>query len=307
MEPQDFFDKLNILAYRKGTENNFLFKIARTLVSQLANFVLPIYLKYAKDNKNDRRECVQVIVSLTSYPARINQVSYTVKTLKRQSVLPKKIILWLSKEQFPNDLFDVPEKLANELDELFEIRFIEKDLRPHKKYFYSFKEFSDEIIVTVDDDVFYNSKLIETLILSYKKHPNCVICNRGLRIMKDISYSKWERIRIEDGPSFTIIPTGVGGVLYPPHIYDEHIFDIKAIELTCLRADDLWINFMCRYKGSMVVTTGMNIEPITITKSQKTALCKTNNGMMNENDLQLNNISKWAAKNLRVDYFYNIN
>lgn len=305
MEIQDLFDQLNVRCYKQGTENNYIYKVARALVRNAANIILPTYLKCSRNRGKGRIE-PGLIVSLTSFPARTNQLWYTIDTLKRQSVLPEKIILWLSKEQFPHALNDVPERLRSQIDELFEIRFVEKDLRPHKKYIYSFKEFSDKVIITVDDDIFYNSRLIECLLKAHSKYPNCVICNRGQRINKESSYSKWATIREAEGPSFNILPTGVGGVLYPPHVYDDHIFDIDAILKTCLRADDLWLNFMCRYKGTMAVKTGLRIEPISISASQKEALCKTNNGEENRNDIQIQNISKWAEQTLNVDYFYHV-
>ena len=34
------------------------------------------------------------------------------------------------------------------------IRFCE-DLKAHKKYYYAFKEYPDDIVITVDDDVIY--------------------------------------------------------------------------------------------------------------------------------------------------------
>ena len=306
MKLQDFFDEINSRAFRNGTEGNYLYKLARLFVRKAANLVLPVYLKSQKRNNCDRVKA-DVIVSLTSFPARINQVWYTIRTLKQQSVVPEKIILWLSKEQFPHAIFDIPKELQEEFDEQFEIRFIDDDLRSHKKYFYSFEEFADKVIITVDDDIYYNSRLLEFLLEKHNIYPNCVICNRGHVISKDTSYSRWETIKDVEGPSFNIIPTGVGGVLYPPHCYDEHIFDRKAIRETCLRADDLWLNFMCRLKGTKVVTTGLKFSPITVEASQKEALCKTNNGKISGNDAQIVSISQWTKKYLGVDFFYRVN
>ncbi len=167
-------------------------------------------------------------------------------------------------------------------------------------------EYSEKIVITVDDDIFYNSRLVESLLESYKKHPQCVICNRGHHIKKNSVYSRWETIRYAEGPSYNIIPTGVGGVLYPPHCYDEHVFSVEAIKKTCLNADDLWLNFMIRYKGTQVVATGLRTEPIAINSSQKEALCKTNNGIEDENDIQIKNINTWAEKELKVDYFVHV-
>ena len=305
MKLQDFFDEINSRAFKKGTENSYLFKIARLLVRKSANIVLPYYLRRCSNESNGRVQ-PDVIVSLTSFPARMNQIWYTIKTLKLQSVKPEKIILWLSKDQFPNTISDVSEELREEIDEQFEIRFVDEDLRSHKKYFYSFKEYADKIVITVDDDIFYNSRLLEYLLKLHKINPDCVICNRGHRIEKKSIYSKWGTIIGVEGPSYNIIPTGVGGVLYPPHCYDEHIFDKDAIRNTCLRADDLWLNFMCRLKGTKVVTTGLKFSPITIEASQKEALCKTNNGKVSGNDAQIESIENWAKEKLSVGYFFRV-
>ena len=44
----------------------------------------------------------RIIVSMTSYPARINTVHLAIRSLLAQKVLPDKIVLWLCKSDFPN-------------------------------------------------------------------------------------------------------------------------------------------------------------------------------------------------------------
>ena len=44
-----------------------------------------------------------VIISLTTYPARIDTLHYTLYTLFTQSLAPKRVLLWLSKEEFESD------------------------------------------------------------------------------------------------------------------------------------------------------------------------------------------------------------
>lgn len=43
-----------------------------------------------------------VIISLTSFPQRIDVVYITITTLLKQTFKPGKIMLWLAEEQFPN-------------------------------------------------------------------------------------------------------------------------------------------------------------------------------------------------------------
>ena len=55
----------------------------------------------------------ELIVSLTSYPARIDTVNQTIETLLNQSLCPDKVILWLAPEKFPNREADLPQQLLD--------------------------------------------------------------------------------------------------------------------------------------------------------------------------------------------------
>lgn len=60
-----------------------------------------------------RSEGEKIIVSLTSFPARINIVVKTIKTLLTQTLKPDAVILWLAPEQFPNGEKDLPQELLD--------------------------------------------------------------------------------------------------------------------------------------------------------------------------------------------------
>ena len=59
------------------------------------------------DVKRERK----VIVSLTSFPARIDTVYITIKSILMQSLKPDLIILWLAHEQFPQKENELPRNL----------------------------------------------------------------------------------------------------------------------------------------------------------------------------------------------------
>ena len=113
----------------------------------------------------------KIIVSLTSYPARINIVPYVIASILKQTMKPDKIILWLGIEKFPD------KKLPKIFEKLkrcgVDIEFRE-DLGPHTKYFYAMKEYPEDLIITFDDDVIYHGYIIESLYKSYLLHPKCV-------------------------------------------------------------------------------------------------------------------------------------
>lgn len=72
----------------------FVYKVDKVLL----NILYPLFVKSVKGIDEESN----VIVSLTSYPVRIDTIWLTVMILLHQTEKPKKIILWLAEEQFPN-------------------------------------------------------------------------------------------------------------------------------------------------------------------------------------------------------------
>ena len=227
-------------------------------------------------NKIEKRD-KKIIVSLTSYPARINFVPYVIASLLRQTMKPDKIILWLADEQFPN------RKLPKIFDKLkacgVDIKFCE-DLRSHKKYFFTMKEFPEDIIITFDDDVIYNNDVIETLYKSYVNHPDCVSGIRcwTMKFSPDLTVSGGKCYQSDVGhESHKFKATGIGGIIYPPHSLHEELFNIEAMKNLCFSGDDLWLKFMEVMKGTKVVPVRNtdipgNVPGFDIPGSQESAL-----------------------------------
>lgn len=294
-----YFDKW----YSQISTNYLLLRILRYAIRVSAN----IYVRYALRAKTDKTYISDdtLIVSLTSYPARISKLWMVIKTLLNQKLVDNfKVILWLSENQFPKGLDSLPKSLTNLIEKGLDIRFVSDDLKSHKKYYYAFKEYPNNIVVTVDDDVLYSPILLRTLLDAHDKYSDCVICNRGIKINKEKSYRNWDKVDNFMIPVSSIMPTGIGGVLYPPHCYNNNIFNIEAIKSTCINGDDLWLNLMCRLNGTKVVHTEEKFGFITVLSSQETALC-IENVDHDKNDMQIAGISDWA-KNMQKDFFYNI-
>ena len=117
----------------------------------------------------------RVIVSLTSYPARIETVHLAIESLIAQSVKPWKIVLWLSKDEFPSGRVSLPPRLtALENDSLFEIEWVEKNYRPYNKLVHALRKYPDCAIITVDDDLLYPSDMVERLLAAHEKYPEFI-------------------------------------------------------------------------------------------------------------------------------------
>ena len=74
----------------------------------------------------------------------------TTKSAAKQNCIVSK-----KKRSISNELKDIPDNLLGYYNKKqLEIIFVEEDLRSHKKYYYAFKEYQNDIIITIDDDIF---------------------------------------------------------------------------------------------------------------------------------------------------------
>ena len=186
-----------------------------------------------------------VVLSFTSYPARIDSVWKVVDSIMRQTMLPRRIQLWLSLKNFPNKECDLPRNLKKYIPYGLEICWTEDDLRPHKKYLYAFQKFEDMCVITIDDDIYYRRDLIDRLWSMHERFPNAVCGNRGKKIIIGESYQKWSSDCSVNQPSHYYLLTGCGGVIYPVYLFDKvNVDQLELIKRTSLYTDDLWLKAM---------------------------------------------------------------
>lgn len=190
----------------------------------------------------------EIIVSLTSFPARINEVWISIASIMNQTLKPARIILWLSMERFTDEP-KLPASLKRLQKRGLEIRYCE-DIMPHKKYYFSMLENPDKVIVTIDDDIFYPENHLEKLWEAHQKYPKSVCCWYGhvINYREDGSidlYNSWTSdVNDYMEPTFQLVPVGCGGVLYPPGVMPKQLFHIEDIKELCVKTDDLWLKAM---------------------------------------------------------------
>jgi hypothetical protein len=308
----DFFDKYySSIQNRNKIFTSFrIYSILRFSIRLIANFTLPVYFILTQSKKRYSLKPVtssgnRVIVSLTSFPTRIKRVWLVIESLMRQTQKPDKIILWLSKEQFPS-LNKLPKNLLKLQNRGLEIRLCDQDLRSHKKYYYAIQEFPDDIIITVDDDVFYHSELIEKLVSLHVKFPNCVCANSCSEILisdKQIQpYVSWKQHIIAENPDDKLFPIGLGGILYPPKVLNPVVLNSKVFLNICPLADDLWLYAMTKLENNKAVKTNYNsiYLPVMNYKNTTLSIANTTQGM---NDKQLVAIRDFCIETMGKDPF----
>jgi len=226
------------------------------------------------------------IVTLTSYGQRIEKAApYAIYSLFNQTVQPDKIILWLAHGS------KIPEKLQKLQKMGLEIKFCE-DIKSYKKLIPALYEYSDDVLITADDDVFYSSNWLKILKDSYIQNPEKICFHRAHEIKLDENknikpYMEWRHsISTVEYPK-RLFPTGAGGILYPPHSFNNDIFDKSKFWTLAPTADDIWFWAMARHNGKEYCLVQDNIVNITGIGIINSGLNKIN---ITKNDEQIKNV-----------------
>lgn len=264
---------------------------------QLHKYLKKGLVKYFKDVSKDTLSIDKksnVIVSLTTFPERIEYVHLAIRSILYQTKRPKKIVLWLGKEFFPLTEDDLPSSLLELKPQGLEIEFC-IDIKAHTKYFYAFQKYPEDLIVTVDDDIIYPKNLLEVLLDTHQKYPNCVVANRVRNVeIEDNNFKPYREWKINSlnvsNPSKKILATGVSGVLYQPKLFLKSTFDIEGIKKTNCIGDDIWLKAAQIISNIPVVYTNFFKRAfIEIPDTQKQSLFKKN-VFENENDRQIKEV-----------------
>ena len=309
----NFFDKLYSSIISKNALGNkiLLYSCIRFMVRTIANIVLPVYLKLTSNNpdyvlKPTEKTTGRLIVSLTSFPARISKVWLAIETILRQTKKPDMIILWLYEEQFLG-LESLPQRLLEMQKRGLIIKFRPVNLRSHTKYYFALTEYPSDIIVTIDDDIFYNTTLIEVLLKGYSLYPNNTIatCCKQLLLNSNneiIKYNVWKVIKHHSTNLYTF-GLGVGGVLYPPGVLSPLFKNVDVFTKICFYADDVWLYFMTIINGNRCVKIDFPSKiylPVMIRNSMPLSSYNVNNS---ENDIQIKAVFEYSTKKLGKNPF----
>lgn len=231
------------------------------------------------------------IVSLTTFPKRIDKIWIVIESILRQTLPPKKIVLTLSKLQF-----SYPENLPKKLIEFEKKGFIEiiwtdDDLRSHKKYYYTMQKYPKDIIITVDDDFIYASTMLEELYKFHLIYPNSIVTNLAL-LRHGLDYNDWQNLLFKSmPPNSNIMQFGGSGVLYPPASLHSDVFNKLLIQENCPLADDIWLNAMALKKGTLISKTDYSIYLIPLIFKDDQPLFKEN-VIDNKNNEQISALEK---------------
>lgn len=238
-----------------------------------------------------KKRSPRLIVSLTSYPKRIGTVHRTISTLLTQTLPPDEVVLWLGEDKFPRKEADLPARLLRLRKFGLTIRWC-RDIRSYTKLIPALKAYPDDIIITADDDIFYRPDWLESLYGSYLKDPSLIHCHFVDRIAIEkgtvLPYSRWVYIQDRGSVSYRNLLMGVGGVLYPPHVLCEKVFDEDLFMKVAPLADDLWFWAMAVLNGVKIklIDDALCNAQVDFSADNSQALCQQNVYGEHKNDVQ---------------------
>ena len=203
----------------------------------------------------------RVIASLTSWTKRISSVHLAIQTILAQTRQPNLTVLYLADSEFPNREKDLPKELTALVSKKFEIRWT-KDIKSYKKLIPALKDFPDDTIITFDDDILYDRRLVEILIDEYVKAPQYIHCHRVTNIsFDDNGEIKLSHIPYSE-PTYLNKLSGGGYTLYPPHSLHEEVLREEKFMKLAPTSDDIWFWLMGVLNGYKVNVVRNNLDKL---------------------------------------------
>lgn len=257
----------------KALQERIIRKLDRVWTQKRVSFLWPILTHWPGWRGVGENNDEMIVISLTSFPARIGTVDKTIKSLLLQKKKPAHIVLWLASEQFPQKEKELPQALLKLKKFGLEIRWC-NDIRSYKKLVPALEQFPEAIIVTADDDLYYRRNWLNVLYNEHKRHPTSVCAHRITKFYLERNdykaigggYDLWTK------PSFLNKLTGGSGALYPPHTLFTDVTRSEIFMKICPTNDDIWFWMMAVLNGTKICvpdTGKQNLELVYVPGTQE--------------------------------------
>lgn len=235
------------------------------------------------------------VVSLTSHAPRFHALAQVLEGLKSQVLQPQSILLNIANEE----ISALPEKVKALADEGFIEIVGTDDLGPAKKLIPTLQSHKDLPIITIDDDLEFDSELCLHLMVQHYLFPKAIIASRVHQVTMNSDgavnrFDQWNKQYLEsEGPAADLMPTSGAGTLYPPHSLHPDATDGDLYRQLSNFTDDLWWYFQGRRNGTLVRRISGFSDLNFVESTQEAGLWKNGNLERNESNL-LNLLEKYG-------------
>jgi hypothetical protein len=184
----------------------------------------------------------KVIISMTTVPCRFKRLNDNISSILNQSFKFDKLIINVD-DNLTKDEYVLYNNIKK-LDKRIKINKSESKWRSCNKLLPTLKLFPEDIIITLDDDIFYPIDSIKTLVEQYEKTPDCIIAHE---INPIIINNVEPRVNYINGYDIKLKQKEFGKYLsncclFPPHVFDNtDLYDYdKMMYCTNGTHDELW-------------------------------------------------------------------
>ncbi|HWH72652.1 MAG TPA: glycosyltransferase family A protein [Methylibium sp.] len=239
-------------------------------------------------------------ITLTSHPPRYGTLALTLKSLLNQSVRADEVVLWVYAPQAEA----LPPEVTRLQREGLRIERCPHDWRVYTKFIPALISDPQAIWVTADDDIRYPRDWLATLLAGHRAAPGAIVCRRAHLMEFDADgglrpYGCWPKQTERSAASEPLFLTGVGGVLYPPGTLHEQTTDAARFLALSPNADDIWLNWMARLRGTPICRVGDDHEPVAWFGSRRVSLFRLNARGTNNDDCVERMVQAYGSDCLR--------
>jgi hypothetical protein len=117
----------------------------------------------------------KIILTMTTWPKRIKNIPHTLSSILEGNMLPDKICINLSLEEFPNKEEDFPIEVQNFINEhknIIELHWLVNNTKTWKKIIPTLYRYPFDYTISCDDDFIYPKDFVESFIKKHKEYPN---------------------------------------------------------------------------------------------------------------------------------------
>lgn len=189
---------------------------------------------------------MKIVVTMTSWTKRIAFTGRAIERfMKTQIVKPDLFYLWLAEEEFPNREADLPENLLAICSTFkVQIKWTKENEYCFKRW-YVFPEHYGDMVISIDDDMYYDPRMIFAVLEEYKmmQFP-CVIHYRGcgglVEITDGIKYTITQKLVKASLRNYFIGQCAFTPFSFPIETLDKSIVDLR--KKICPKCDESFLH-----------------------------------------------------------------
>lgn len=292
MEPSNNF--LLNAHKRKILGSKILYEVVQFVYREIRESIAILKLILASRKPFEGNSETNIIISLTSFPARIKYAWIPIETMFLQDTSFWKVVLVLSEEEFPDR--QLPYRIRQQQMRGLEILWTQQNYRSYKKLLPTREAYPDAVIVTIDDDIFYEPQMLSKLLAASQKYPDAIIGYRGWIVTSDKNglrpYIEWPEATPDTPPNQVFLTNGAGTLFKPDLLPNELLLDWQLASQLCPTGDDIWFWAVAKKAGVPLYCLG-NHHLHCVRRQKSTPALETINRLGGQNDMQLRSVCNY--------------